>query len=47
MNDVEANADLFRWFAKKLRAKKGEGAVEASDGRAKGAEFFEFKCGAK
>ena len=45
MNDVEANADLFRWFARKLRSKKGEGAVEAVQGRAKGVEFFEFKCG--
>lgn len=47
MNDVEATADLLRWYMRKLRAKKGEGAAEATQGRAKGDEFFEFKCGAK
>lgn len=47
MNDVEATSDLLRWFMKKLRAKKGEAVVELSQGRAKGSEFFEFKCGAK
>ena len=48
MNDVEATADLLRWFMKKLRAKKGEGvADELLSGRARGNEFFEFKCGAK
>lgn len=47
MNDVEATADLLRWYMRKLRAKKGEGAAEANQGRAKGDEFFEFKCGAK
>lgn len=47
MNDVEATADLLRWFMRKLRTKKGEGAAETTQGRAKGAEFFEFKCGAK
>lgn len=47
MNDVEATADLLRWYMRKLRAKKGEGAAETTQGRAKGDEFFEFKCGAK
>ena len=47
MNDVEATSDLLRWFMKKLRAKKGEAVVELNQGRAKGSEFFEFKCGAK
>lgn len=47
MNDVEATADLLRWYMRKLRAKKVEGAAEATQGRAKGDEFFEFKCGAK
>lgn len=47
MNDVEATADLLRWYMRKLRAKKGEGAAEVTQGRAKGDEFFEFKCGAK
>lgn len=48
MNDVEATADLLRWFMKKLRAKKGEGAGDdVSSGRAVGSEFFEFKCAAK
>ena len=47
MNDVEATADLLRWYMRKLRAKKGEGTAEATQGRAKGDEFFEFKCGAK
>lgn len=47
MNDVEATADLFRWFTKKLRSKSGSGADGASGGRKRGTEFFEFKCGAK
>lgn len=47
MNDVEATADLFRWFTKRLRAKSGDNAVEEINKRAKGVEFFEFKCGAK
>lgn len=48
MNDVEGNADLLRWFMRKLRAKKGEGSVsEASEERAHGTEFFEFMCGVK
>lgn len=48
MNDVEANADLFRWFTKKLRSKKGEASVEKEvKERLKGQEFFEFKCAGK
>ena len=45
MNDVEATADLFRWYMKKLR---GNVAVAVgsgnSRGRKTGNEFFEFKC---
>nr|DAY08596.1 MAG TPA: DEDDh [Caudoviricetes sp.] len=48
MNDVEANADYFRWIMKKLRSKRGEAAVEREvKERVKGSEFFEFKCGGK
>lgn len=47
MNDVEATADLLRWYVKKLRSKKGDAVEEVVKGRAKGSEFFEFKCGAK
>lgn len=47
MNDVEATADLLRWYMRKLRAKKGDSVNEYNQGRAKGNEFFEFKCGAK
>lgn len=47
MNDVEATAELFRWYVKKLRAKKGDSKDEGTGGRARGQEFFEFKCGAK
>ena len=47
MNDVEATAELFRWFMKKMRAKKGAKSEEEEKGRVKGQEFFEFKCGAK
>ena len=47
MNDVEATADLFRWYMRKLRAKKGDSVNESNQGRAKGNEFFESKCGAK
>ena len=47
MNDVEATADLLRWNMRKLRAKKGDSVNESNQGRAKGNEFFEFKCGAK
>ena len=47
MNDVVATAELFRWYMKKLRAKKGDSNAEETGGRARGQEFFEFKCGAK
>ena len=48
MNDVEGNADLLRWFMRKLRAKRGDGSGEGStEERARGEEFFEFMCGAK
>jgi DNA polymerase III alpha subunit (gram-positive type) len=47
MNDVEATADLLRWFMKKLRDKKGAVKEETNSGRPKGDEFFEFKCVAK
>lgn len=47
MNDVEATADLFRWFIKRMRANKGVSVGEDGGRRARGAEFFEFKCGAK
>ena len=45
MNDVEATADLFRWFMKKLRTGKAT-AVEAAEEvkRVKGQKFFEFEC---
>lgn len=45
MNDVEATAQLFRWFMKKLRAKKGEAVNGETAERPSGAEFFEFRCG--
>ena len=47
MNDVEATAELFRWYMRKLRAKKGDSKDEETGERARGQEFFEFKCGAK
>lgn len=47
MNDVEATTDLLRWFIKKLRAKKGIAENAEQEMRARGREFFEFKCGAK
>lgn len=47
MNDVEATAEVLRWCMKKLRAKKGDVNSESQQTRAKGGEFFEFKCGAK
>ena len=47
MNDVEATADLLRWYMRKLRVKKRDSVNESNQGRAKGNEFFEFKCGAK
>ena len=47
MNDVEATAELFRWYMKKMRAKKGSSESADDKARARGQEFFEFKCGAK
>ena len=47
MNDVEATAELFRWYMKKMRAKKGSRESADDNARARGQEFFEFKCGAK
>lgn len=47
MNDVEATADLFRYFVKNLRKTKGVKAEATTDERAKGSEFFEFKCGVR
>lgn len=47
MNDVEATADLLRWYMKKLRAKRGDGVSDASGDRPRGSEFFEFKCGVR
>ena len=45
MNDVEATADLLRYFVKKMRSKRGENAGDENS-RPKGQDFFEFKCGA-
>jgi DNA polymerase III alpha subunit (gram-positive type) len=47
MNDVEATADLFRYFTRKLRAQRGTADSAEQETRARGVEFFEFKCGAK
>lgn len=47
MNDVEATADLFRFFVRKLRATRGSVNSAEEETRARGREFFEFKCGAK
>ena len=47
MNDVEATAELFRFFMKKLRAKKGVVLDDDEEIRARGQKFFEFKCGVK
>lgn len=43
MNDVEATADLLRYFVKKMRSKRG-GNTGDENSRPKGQEFFEFKC---
>ena len=47
MNDVEATAELFRWYMKKMRAKNGSSESSGDNARARGQEFFEFKCAAK
>lgn len=44
MNDVEATAELFRWYVKKLRALK-DSVSSTENSRPKGNEFFEFRCG--
>lgn len=48
MNDVEATAELFRYFVKKMRSKAGKknssGESKADEGRPRGDLFFEFKC---
>lgn len=44
MNDVEATADLFRFFMKRLRSKGGSNISSDKSSRAKGSDFFEFKC---
>ena len=50
MNDVEANAELLRYFMRKLRSTKGAAAAsepQEEKQRAKGQKFFEFECAAK
>jgi DNA polymerase III epsilon subunit-like protein len=47
MNDVEATADLLRYFTKRLRSSKSESSVLESSNRERGQKFFEFACGAK
>ena len=48
MNDVEATADLLRWFMKKLRNNKSSSDVGSEKvARELGQNFFEFACGAK
>lgn len=42
MNDVEATAELLRWFQRQLRRKGGGSSLK--EGRAIGSDFFEFKC---
>ena len=46
MNDVEATADLLRYYVRKLRS-GGENSSNTKDKRKRGVEFFEFRCGAK
>jgi len=46
MNDVEATADLFRFYMKRLRNNKSIGGEDTDSGRReKGQKFFEFSCG--
>lgn len=50
MNDVEANAELLRYFMRKLRSTKGAASTsepQEEKQRAKGQKFFEFECAAK
>lgn len=44
MNDVEATADLLRYYVKNLRNEKVVKKVVEEATRAKGQEFFEFTC---
>jgi DNA polymerase III alpha subunit (gram-positive type) len=44
MNDVEATAELFKYFVRKLRSKKNEKQSSENVKRAIGSKFFEFKC---
>lgn len=46
MNDVEATADLLRFYVRRLRSKKTDEVTTGTTVR-RGKEFFEFKCGAK
>ena len=46
MNDVEATADLFRFFVKKLRMCKNSTSSSINNIK-KGQDFFEFKCAVK
>ena len=44
MNDTEVTADVFRFFTKKLRTKRGSALESNIADRKRGQEFFEFKC---
>ena len=44
MNDVEATADLLRYYVKNLRNEKIVKKVVEESSRVKGQEFFEFTC---
>lgn len=47
MNDVEATSKLLRWFYKRLRSKSGNSTTDDDNtDRARGKDFFEFKCSA-
>lgn len=45
MNDVEATADLFRYYQRRMR--NGDNSVVKVRNRKQGQEFFEFKCAGK
>jgi len=47
MNDVEATADLLRWYMRKIRNNKGDVVATNEVKRERGQKFFEFACGAK
>ena len=44
MNDVEATADLLRYYQRRMR--NGDSSVVKVKNRKRGQEFFEFKCAA-